>query len=251
MRGLKLLILGLCIPFITQACNGVEVVVTPALSTGIGTFTPIPTFTRQPSIPTKAVAQVPTATPNQGPYVPYYVATSADNVNLRTLPGTLFPVSRLLANGSRLQVLGHTPGGQWLYVLTDSNIYGWVLVSLVNGGQDSGPSPLVTPGNVQLIKGQVLDLAGVPVTGIGFAITQGTGPKAPRSDAATDSTGQFYAYLPLSATGSWLVSYVSVACTSNTMDANSNCASGRCGKADPDNQAIILPYNGTLQFTWR
>jgi hypothetical protein len=251
MRGLRLLILGLFIPFITQACGGVEIVVTPAPSAEIATFTPIPTFTRQPSIPTKAVAQIPTATPDQGPYVLYYVTTSADNVNLRTLPGTLFPVSRLLANGTRLQVLGHAPGGQWLYVLTDSTIYGWVLASLVNGGQDAGPSPLVAPGNVQTIKGQVFDLAGVPVSGIGFAVTQGTGPKAPRSDAATDSTGQFYAYLPLSATGSWLVSYVSVACTSNAMDANCKCAGGRCGKADPDNQAITLPYSGTLQFMWR
>jgi uncharacterized protein YraI len=251
MRGLRLLILCLSIPFITQACGGVEIVVTPAPPTEIATFTPIPTFTQRPSIPTKALTQTPTATPEKGPYVAYFVTTSADNVNLRTQPGTLFPVSRLLANGTRLEVLGHTPGGQWLYVLTDSNIYGWVLVSLVNGGQDLGPSPLVAPGNVQTIKGQVLDLAGVPVSGIGFAITQGTGPKAPRSDAETDSTGQFYAYMPLSATGSWLVSYVSVACTSNTMDANCNCAGGKCGKADPDNQTITLPYNATLQFTWK
>lgn len=251
MRGLKLLIVGLCMPFITQACGGVELVVTPAPSTEIGTFTPIPTFTHLPPIPTKAMVQIPTATPTQGPYVPYYVITSADNVNLRTLPGTLFPVSRLLANGTRLQVWGHAPGGQWLYVLTNSNVYGWVLVPLVNGGVGLDPSPLVTPGNVQLIKGQVLDLAGVPVSGIGFAVTQGTGPKALRNDAETDSTGQFYAYMPISASGSWQVSYVSVACTSNTMDANCNCAGGRCGKADPDNQAITLPYNGTLQFTWR
>ena len=107
MRGLRLLILCLSIPFITQACGGVEIVVTPAPPTKIGTFTPIPTFTQQPLIPTKAVTQIPTATPQQGPYVPYYVTTSADNVNLRTQPGTLFPVSRLLANGTRLQVMGH------------------------------------------------------------------------------------------------------------------------------------------------
>ena len=249
MRGLRLLILGLSIPFITQACGGVEIVVTPATSTEIGTFTPIPTFTKQPSIPTKAIAHIPTATPDQGRYVPYYVATSADNVNLRTQPGTLFPVSRLLANGTRLEVVGHAPGGQWLYVLTDANIYGWVLASLVKG--NLGSSPLVTPGNVQVIKGKVLDLSGVPVSGIGFALTQGTGPKAPRSDATTDGTGLFYVYLPLSAFGQWQISFVAIACTSNTMDANCNCVGGICGRSDPDSQPITLPYNGILQFTWK
>jgi len=226
-----------------------EVVVTPAPSNGIIRFTPIPTLTQMPALSTKAIVQISTSTAAQGPYIPYSVTTSADNVNLRTGPGTLFPVSRLLDNGTRLQVVGHAPGGQWLYVLTDSNIYGWVLASLVKG--NLGSSPLVTPGNVQVIKGKVLDLSGVPVSGIGFALTQGTGPKAPRSDATTDGTGLFYVYLPLSAFGQWQISFVAIACTSNTMDANCNCVGGICGRSDPDSQPITLPYNGILQFTWK
>ena len=35
-----------------------------------------------------------------------YVYTDADNVNLRVLPGTLFKVSRVMAKGSRLQLIG-------------------------------------------------------------------------------------------------------------------------------------------------
>ena len=249
MRNCKFLILSVSLILISQSCGRMEIVVTPAPSNGIIRFTPIPTLTQIPVLSTKAATHILTSTPVPGPYIPYFVTTSADNVNLRTGPGTLFPVSRLLANGTRLQVVGNAPGGQWLYVLTDSNIYGWVLVSLVKVGL--GSSPLVPPGNVQIIKGQVLDLSGVAVSGIGFALTQGSGPKAPRSDATTDSNGLFYVYMPLSAIGGWQISYVSVACTSNTMDANCRCVGGICGRADPDSQQLTLPYNGLLQFTWK
>jgi hypothetical protein len=259
----KLLLLCLSGLLLTQGCSEFEIVVTPAPTHVINLFTPIPTFTLPPPPTSTFVAQLPASTiptistqipaftPGNGPQPSIYVTTSADNVNLRTRPGTLFPVSRLLANGTRLQVQGRAPGGQWLYVLTDSNIFGWVLVDLVQGGHDGGPFPLVEPQDVQIIKGRVIDLSGVPITGIGFAITQGAGPKAPRSDAATASSGQFYSYLPLSAGGLWQVSFVSVACTSNTMDANCKCLNGVCGHADPDSQLITLPYSGTLQFTWK
>ena len=89
---------------IVQGCSGVEIVVTPRPSPIIQSFTPIPTLTHTAIIPTKSIVLIPTFTPVPGPYVPFYVSTSADNVNLRTEPGTLFPVSRLLANGTRLQV---------------------------------------------------------------------------------------------------------------------------------------------------
>lgn len=250
IRTWKYWVPALVFLLLAQGCSGVEIVVTPA-PTPIGVkFTPIPTLTTQPPLPTKAIVQLATSTLDQRPFTSFYVTTSADNVNLRTEPGTLFPVSRLLANGTRLQVWGHSPGGQWLYVKTDSNIYGWVLAALVNGGHDGGPSPVIEPQNVQVVKGRVIDLSGVPVSGIGFAVTQGSGPAVPRTDGVTDVTGQFYAFLPLTAGGQWIVSYVSVSCTSNTMDANCNCVGGLCGKADPDSQVITLPFGGILQFTW-
>lgn len=251
MRTWIFLIIGISLLTSIQGCSGVEIVVTPAPSPIVRFFTPIPTLTQTPVPQTQNAQVIPTFTPVSGTYIPYYVTTSADNVNLRTEPGTLFPVSRLLANGTRLQVQGHAPGGQWLYVLTDLNIYGWVLVFLVNGGHDVGSSPVVQPKNTLVVKGQVLDLSGVPVSGIGFALTQGTGPNAPRTDASTDSTGFFYNFLPQTLSGPWNLSYVSVACTSNTMDARCNCIGGVCGRADPDSQVITLPYSGTLQFIWK
>ncbi len=248
---------GLTIVLLTLACGSIEVVVTPAPSASTASFTPIPTLT--PGLtaePTPApVIPIPlppaTSTPGAGPFVPYFVITSVDNVNLRTEPGTLFPVSRLLAKGTRLQALGHAPGGEWLYVQTDTHIYGWVLYALVDSGKDHGPTPLVEPQNVQLVKGRVVDPTGVPISGIGFAITQMKGTQELRGDASSDGSGQFYEYLPLTAVGEWSVRYVSVACTSNTMDASCNCIGGKCVMPDPAVAPITLPFDGELQFVWK
>jgi len=214
-------------------------------------FTPIPTFTATPvpistatSIPTDASPPVVTASG------PVYVNTSAQNVNLRTQPGTLFPVSRVMSQGTRLQVLGLSPGGEWVYVLNDEGINGWVDISFV----DAFPVEqflTVEPGDVQRITGRVLDANGLPVSGIGFAILQQGASKSLRTDSVTDATGTFYAYLPKTASGVWAVSHVSTACTSNVMDANCNCLNGICGTAYPESTSISLPTNNPLTFIWK
>ena len=217
----------------------------------VGTFTAIPTFTAAaPTVaaPTQAaipLQPLPTTTVGE-----LYVTVNTDNVNLRTRPGTTFPVSRLLAKGTRLQLLGHAPGNEWLLVETDSQVQGWLLYWLVEGGHDDGTTPEVTPVDVLIVRGRVVDRAGVPISGLGYAVTQGTGSTAPRTDATTDTSGQFYAYLPATATGTWQVSYASMACTSNTMDANCNCI-GTCGHSDPESVPISLPPQGVVEFVWR
>ncbi len=51
---------------------------------------------------------------------------SVQNVNLRTNPGTLFTVSRVMPQNTRLRLLGQAPGGEWLSVMNDEGIAGWV-----------------------------------------------------------------------------------------------------------------------------
>ena len=212
---------------------------------------PIPIFTGTP-IPTSTVISIPTdATPPVATAsAPLYVNTSVGNVNLRTQPGTLFPVSRVMPQGTRLQVLGLSPGGEWVYVLNDEGIHAWVGLHVV----DEFPVeafPTVEPGDVQRITGRVLDANGLPVSGIGFAILGQGASNSLRTDSHTDATGAFYAFLPLSASGLWTVSHVSVACTSNTMDADCNCLNGLCGTAYPESISVSLPANAPLIFVWK
>jgi hypothetical protein len=176
----------------------------------------------------------------------YYVYTSAQNVNLRVNPGSLFKVSRVLAQGTKLQLLGYAPGKRWLNVENSEGVIGWVGADFASGGFDGPQLPLVNPKDVLLVTGRVLDANGKPVGGIGFAITQGT----KREDASTDETGTFYAFLPTKFSGNWDVGFVSIACTSNTMDANCKCLSGAC-KPDPQSMTVTLPISAQLNFVWK
>jgi len=236
----------LLLTFLLAGCNLQSA---PPLSSPINpVFTAIPTFTSSPQ-PPPAFTPLPTAT--LAPYTPFHVVTWADNVNLRINPGTLFPVMKLLAKGTRLLLLGRTPGGGWLYVSPAQNIFGWVDAHLVEAEGDLETVPFIKPEGAQLVRGHVVDLAGVPISGVGFAVQQGAASNALRTDASTDANGYFYAYLPADAAGEWLVAYVSIACTSNTMDANCNCI-GYCGQADPTTAFVTLPQgNEILSFVWR
>lgn len=179
-----------------------------------------------------------------------FVRTVVQNVNLRTNPGMLFQVSRVLPQGTRLQVLGFSPGGEWVNVLNDENINGWVGVHVVEEFPVE-QFPTVNPTNVQLITGRVLDANGLPVSGIGYAVEQQSASKSLRTDAVTDATGMFYAYLPPSLSGVWTVSLVSVSCVSNTMDADCNCLNNLCGTSYPLSASVTLPVNKPLSFTWK
>jgi uncharacterized protein YraI len=197
-----------------------------------------------------AATEAPTTEVTAAAFTPYVVRTSAQNVNLRLGPGTLFKVSRVMAQGTSLEIHGISNGGEWLYVKNDEGIFGWVGVNVVEGVNRDTFTPTVEPGDIFLVTGTVKTEPGVPVNGIGFALTQ-VGFSSRRTDAVTDSTGRFYAYIPSTLSGSWTVEYVSVACTSNTMDSNCNCKGGRCGAPDPRFAEISLPFSGELIFVWK
>jgi len=208
-----------------------------------------------PSVPTApAIAPTVTVQAPSTPFVAFTVTTWVDNALLRENPGYLFPQLGALKQGSTLLVVGRSPGGEWLLCQTVDHRAGWVFAQLVTeGARDVQAAPVIWPASTQVVVGMVRDLAGVPISGIQFSIVQGSGNNAPRNDAVTDATGQFYAFMPGDASGSWTVGYTAVSCTSNTMDAACNCIGGRCGMPDPLTTTIQLPQSTeeTLQFTWK
>jgi uncharacterized protein YraI len=236
-----------------------------ALGMACGASTPIPkegllatvvakTLTARPvltPIPTQQFTAIPVASATLGAAGEHYVYTVLDNVNLRVGPGTLFQVSRVLLKNTKLKVIGPAPGKEWLNVMNDENIVGWVIGDGVKGGYGGPPPAIVQPADVFLVTGKVVDSSAAPVTGIGFSIEQKTASKSLRTDAATDADGIFYAYLPQHLSGIWTVSFTSVACTSNTMDANCHCISGVCGQPQPVSVSVTLLANGQLNFVWK
>ena len=210
------------------------------------TFTPIPILTNAPTLP-----PVVTPTAVLSPFVPFYVKTWADNVILRADPGYLFTPRTTLKKGTSLLLLGRSPGGEWFFVQIPDSRAGWVFAQLVDVQGDLNSAPIIQPADAQLVRGRVVDDNGQPISGIQFSLVQGGGVHPPRNDAMTDDNGNFYAFMPLTASGQWTVGYTAVACTSNTMDVNCNCKNGACGKPYPEVVNITLPHDGILDFVWR
>lgn len=202
--------------------------------------------------PTAVKTSVPTATSVPVSVTPeefgeVYVYTAVENVNLRVNPGLLFQVSRVLPQNARLELLGQSPGGDWVNVQNDEGIVGWVSHWVVTTDYQGPPLPVIEPEDVLLITGTMTTELGTPVSGIGFDLTQGSR----RTDAMTNEEGRFYAYLPTNMSGTWTVKYVSVACTSNTMDVNCNCVGNYCGTAHPESMNVQLPQTEPLNFVWK
>lgn len=214
------------------------------------TPTPSPSLTLAPSA-TATVAPSPTQTLTPTPFIPFMAAVWADNVNVRISPGYLFPIIKNVAQGTEFLVLGKSPGGEWIQVESATGWVGWVFAKLVDSEADLQFTPVIQPSSVQLVRGQVQDVQGNPISGIQFALTQGNQPDEQRTDALTDDTGNFYAFMPPSAAGSWAVSYTAIACTSNTMDSSCNCLGGICGDPSPLSITITLPQTEPLVFAWK
>jgi hypothetical protein len=211
-------------------------------------FVPIPPHTPLPSAQPTRVAV--TSTPAATIFVPFEVMALADNVLLRSNPGYLFSKLSILDKGASLLVLGRSPGGEWLLVKTADNHVGWVFALLVDyQGNDPVAVPFMMPSSVQQIAGTVKDDQGQPISGIQFSLTQGAGTGAPRNDAMTDSSGNFYAFMPADAQGTWLVSFTAVACSGNPADPQCN----RTGSPQPESVNVTLPLKQgeILTFVWK
>jgi hypothetical protein len=163
----------------------------------------------------------------------------------------LFPAANLLAQASKVTVYGRSPGNDWLYVNTPKDAHGWVFAQMVKADKDIRTAPSVEPGDVQIVRGRVVDASGVPVNGLQFTLTQGSGNNAPRNDALTGDDGVFYAFFPSNTTGTWTVSYTAISCTSRMVDANCGCKDGVCGTVTPASVQVTIPTTQVLEFNWK
>lgn len=186
-------------------------------------------------------------------FVPFTIRNTVENTVVRAGPGPLFTAKTALAQNTDLTVMAVAPGREWVFVVTPFDSTGWIFAGLLEPSAQLATAPVVQPAGLQVVKGQVLDADGAPVNGIQFAVIEGTGGTGspPRIDAVTDPEGVFYAFLPLTAAGTWTVSLTGVVCTSSEMGPNCECPSEGCGTSDPATTTVTLPTEEVLHFTWK
>lgn len=243
--GMKLTPLFSLLLLFAAACGSLpQVVVTPAAPAS-PTLTPIPTSTLAPATINPVNTPTAISAPSSSTVL---VNVSADNVVLRSNPGKLFPAIRTLSNKERLTAFGRAPGDGWLFVKTPNNQAGWVSASFLTiAPVEMDLLAEIKPTDVQVIHGNVADVNQNPISGVGFALTQGQ----TRDDATTNASADFYFYLPQSTNGTWQLGYVSLACTSNAMSANCKCSATPCGQPNPPSTMISLPLQEALNFVWK
>ena len=123
-------------------------------STPVPTDTPLPTETPEPTVtPEPTATAAPTATDT--PAAPYVVASKA--ANLRSGPGTNYPVVGSAAAGKQYEITGRSPDGAWLEICCVKSASAWVAKSVITVGGDAAsvqvaaniptppPSPMPKP----------------------------------------------------------------------------------------------------------
>lgn len=237
---LTFLLLAACSPAFQKIATA-----TPSPTPQPPTLTPLPP-TETP-VPPTATQLPPSPTPTR-PIQTAQAAVSVDAINLRQGPGTTFKITGRLSKDTPLIVQGAAHGRQWLLV-DSGKAQGWLFADFLTIGQSTAlfDLPLIEYKDGFVIQGRVVDESGGPVPGIGFAIFQGTGDKAPRTDAASQSDGTFFAYLPSNSTGTWSVQIVSYDCASPIMEPECKLP----GSFSPTTINITLPSKDVLTYTYK
>jgi SH3-like domain-containing protein len=243
---MKFITIWILLCLLLAGCGAPTQSIPAPATTASSKSTPIPPATTSPQA-TDITPTMDFVLPN--PFIPFYVATTAENVMLRAGPGVKFAPKTTLTLGLQLLVLSRAPGGEWIFVQTPFESTGWVSATLLKSDKDLQSAPLMQPPDVQVIRGRVLDEKNEPVTGLSFGILEDV--EGARSfTVITDASGVFYGFLPASSGGAWSVTFDKATCASNTMDKDCNCI-GACGGASPASVRVVLPQAEMLVFQWR
>lgn len=249
-NGLLFILAGIMLVSCAAPFSGSNQPVTSPTENSTGAATnPPPTEPVQEPSPTGVIE--PTIAPTPAPFVPFEVEMMVNNANVRANPGYLFNVVKSVSQGTKFNVIGKAPGGEWFFVGSDNGTQGWVFGQLLKTENDLKSVPVLMPTDVQILEGRIMNEEGKPISGIQFAFVQTVNDVLSRNDGVSDENGVFLVFMPPAATGDWTVSYTAIACTSNTMDADCNCINSICGTVDPSVQTLTLPQKEPVLFTWR
>ncbi|HMN13003.1 MAG TPA: SH3 domain-containing protein [Bellilinea sp.] len=194
-------------------------------------------------VPTPAPTPAPTALPS------FVTHATADLVNVRANPGSMFNVLTMLhSKETTFRVLGQAPGGEWVKIVLEDETEGWIAASYVYAEVDLGGLPVLEPEDAVHVQGAVKDKTRNGIDGIVFSVMQGRENGTVSTKAMTNKAGEFHAFLPAESYGKWYVAFNDIACTSSLMDAACTCIGGSCGTLSPEIAYIVLPQAIPLEF---
>ncbi len=223
-------------------------------SRSMGTLPPTPTVQNaiQAAVSTLPATfpTIPPVTPTSGasptPFTSFTVKPSVDNLKVRVNPGYLFEALMMVQQTDELTVLGISPGNEWAFIKTADGTEGWVFSQFLTSTVDLTKVPVQEPKNVQVIKGRVIDISGLPISGISFSLIQTSSTETSGNTVQTDASGTFYAFLPDTAAGSWTLGFSGIGCTSIVW-TDSTCSTmkpGFTGNIDPQALPVTVPQMG-------
>ena len=143
-------------------------------------------------------------------FTEFTVHSTVEGLLLRMGPGTMYDAWRMLGSEDELTVKGTIAGNEWTAVTNAEGIEGWVFNQLLDSPTDLTKLPVLT-FDAQVVKGHVQDVAGTPIRGIAFEISNGETTIVVVSDKA----GDFYWYSPTETTGIWTITQTGLSCDSN------------------------------------
>jgi hypothetical protein len=98
-----------------------------------------------PTAPIPTLPPAPTATVS-------LQATLRINANIRSGPGTVYPILAVLNAGTRVQVLGRNRAGDWLVIALPGNKPGWVAATSMQVGFDTSILNEINPPPVPTLE---------------------------------------------------------------------------------------------------
>jgi uncharacterized protein YgiM (DUF1202 family) len=230
-KWIKVYIPVLCLCLAVAGCARFNAAEPPTLTP----LPPSPTLAAATLVPTAAATLAPTVTlaPTQtatppeptATHVPagnVHASTNVLSLNLRSGPGTTFSIRYKAEKGAQFEVQGKAQGDNWVLVKKANGQAGWVNLDFLVLQGTLEDVPTVPVPFARVIRGKVLDSAGAPVDGIIMAVSKASDLFTnPRTEATTDASGQFFAYMPKDLSGRWYVGQVGIACTSRV--ATTDC----------------------------
>ena len=200
-----------------------------------------------------SVTDTPTST-NTPEYLTQ-VPVVADLLNLRSGPGTLFPVLLTLPRGSIVSTLGMIPDGTWVNVVATTDIgnplMGWVLAEYLDLTSLKFSLPIEEWPQNSAVHGIITDTDGNPINAVRVAATTQIEGNLLRGEGTSDRQGEFFIYTPRDLIGPFQVEIVAVNCSSNLSKILSD---GRCVVQDyfpvTWKTVVNLPLAEPIQFKY-